>query len=275
MSGFLKGIRVGSGLAIERHTVGVADAGAAEEIEGGTDGQVHATLTDAVDGLEIFDGACSAGVGGGQGRPVSDFLDQPDIDAGAEAFDIDGVDEELGAEGGEGMEGIGTEGDFGEVLPAVGDHPVLSVAEATAEVEDDAGSTDETLEGVETIPIDPALMKDPGGDDDVGCTGIEPGTGIVGMDTAAVLEAAGPGAEGLVGGGFVAGAEGDDMAALELVLAIELGEPGWGLIGFEAGADALTGIGEGTTHDLDDASTAEIDAGSEHGVKLRGRAMAH
>jgi ferric-dicitrate binding protein FerR (iron transport regulator) len=54
-----------------------------------------------------------------------------------------------------------------------------------------------------------------------------------------------------------------------------LGEPGWGLIGFEAGADALTGIGEGTTHDLDDASTAEIDAGSEHGVKLRGRAMAH
>lgn len=260
---------------IERHAVGVTHPGAAEQIEGGTDGQVHAPPSDPVHGFEVLDGTGSAGVGDGERRPVGEFLDEGDINAGAEAFDIDGMDEEFGAEVGEGFEGMGSQAQFGEVLPAVGNDPVLVVAQAAAEVEDDPGATDEAFQFAEAIPIDPALAEDPGGDDDVGSAGIEPGAGIVGMDAAAELEATGPGAEGFAGGGFVAGPEGNDVAAIELVLAIEVGEPGGGLIGFKAGTDALTGIGEGATHDLDDSSTAEIDAGSEHGGKLRGQGMAH
>lgn len=99
----------------------------------------------------------------------------------------------------------------------------------------------------------------------MGGPGIEPVPGVGGLDAAAVLEPAWPCPEGLAGCGLVSGAEGDDVTAGQAILSVAGGEPGRGLLGFEVGADASAGIGEGSPHDLDDAASAEVDARSEHG----------
>jgi hypothetical protein len=272
---FHRGLGTGCGPAIERDAVGVTHAGSAEEIEGGADGEVDAAAADPMDGFEVVEGAGAAGVGHGDGRPIGEMLDEGVIDAGAKPFHIDGMDQELGAGIGKGMEGVGAEGDIGELLPAIGHDPVLAVADPATEIEHDAGSADPAVELIEAFPVDAAVAEDPGSEDHMGGTGGEPVGGIVGMNAAAVLEASGPGGEGFAGGLFVAGAESDDMAAVEKVVAVQPCEPCGRLIGLEPGSDTGAGVGEGASHDLDDASTAEVNAGSEHGWRIPGLGDAH
>ena len=49
--------------AIECQAVGVADAGAAEEIEGATDGEIDPPTSEAFDGFQVFQRLGTAGVG--------------------------------------------------------------------------------------------------------------------------------------------------------------------------------------------------------------------
>jgi len=251
---------------VEGDAVGVADAGTAEEVEGAADGEVDAALADPFDGFEVLERAGPTGVGGGEWGPDGEFLDEGLVDAVAEAFDVDCVDEELGTGLREAGECFRAEADVGELLPTVGDDPVGAVTESATEVEHEAVATDQPGEFVDALPVNDAVAEDPGSDDHVGGAGVEPIAGIGGLDAAAVLESAGPCAEGFAGGGLVSWAEGDDVAASEAILPIARGEPGRRLGGFEVGADAGAGVGEGAPHDLDDAASAEVDARSEHGA---------
>lgn len=104
----------------------------------------------------------------------------------------------------------------------------------------------------------------------MGGPGIEPGLGVVGTDPAAVLQSAGPGPERLAGCQVITGSERDDVSASEIIRPIQLREPAWGAFRDEVGPDALPGIAQGATHDLDDLSVAEIDAGTKHGRRLQG-----
>lgn len=265
----IRGIRgllglMGSMVAVEGEAVLVADAGAAEEVEGGADGEVDAALAEAVDVFEVLEGAGAAGVGDGDGGGLGEELDEVMVDAKAEAFLVHGVDEEFGAGLGEVLEGGLVDFELGEGLPTVGDHEVGVVAAATAQVEDQSLAADGADEVGEAGLVQVAIAKDPGGDDDVGGAGVEPGAGVVGVDTAADVEAAGVGGEGVVGGLVIAGAEHDDMAAGEAVVAVALGEPGGGSIGFETGDGVGAGIGEGATDDLDHLAAAQVDAGTKH-----------
>ena len=253
---------------VEGDAVRVADAGTTEEVEGAADGEVDAALADPFDGFEVLERAGPTGIGGGEGGPDSEFLDEGLVNAVAEAFDVDRMDEELGTGLREAGECFRAEADVGELLPTVGHDPVGAVAESATEVEDEAIATDQLGKFVDALPVDDALAEDPGSDDHVGGAGVEPVAGIGCLDAAAVLESAGPGAEGFAGGGLVSGPEGDDVAAGEAILAIARGEPARGLGSFEVGADARAGVGEGAPYDLDDAASAEVDARSEHGATL-------
>lgn len=134
------GLGVGSnrsgGLLAERivkvDTLAVGDAGAAENIEGGADGEVDAIAAEVGDRLEVFERTRSAGIGGGDAGPTGEFFDEFLVDAVAEAFDIDGMDEELVAMIGELGERFGAESDVGELLPTVRDDEVFAVAFAAA-----------------------------------------------------------------------------------------------------------------------------------------------
>lgn len=186
------------------------------------------------------------------------------VDALAEAFDIDGVDEEFVAVVGEHAEGLHVAAEVGEFLPAVGDDEEVFVALAAGEVEDQALAADGGDEFAEPGPIETAFAEDPGGDDEVAGAGVEPLFGIGNIDSAADLEAAGPRGKGFAGGGVVAGAEHDHVAAAEVVLAVEFGEPGGGAFGNEVRVEARAGVGESAADDLFDASFVKIDAGPKH-----------
>ena len=118
-------------LAVEVEAVLVTDAGAAEEIEGGADGEVDAALAEAVDVFEVLERAGAAGVGDGDGGGFGEQLDEVGVDAEAEAFLVHGVDEEFGAGLGEELEGGTVDLELGEGLPAVGDDEISVVASET------------------------------------------------------------------------------------------------------------------------------------------------
>src|SRR5262245_48214192 len=82
---------------VKRHGVGVAHPGAAKDVQRRSDRQIDATASQPCDVLQVCQGVCAAGVGCGNSSPCGEFFDQFTIDTAAEAFDIDGVDEELGA----------------------------------------------------------------------------------------------------------------------------------------------------------------------------------
>lgn len=152
--------RDSSGL-VERHAVGISDAGSAEQVESAPDRQVDAAPADPLDGLEILKRTGAAGVGGGNWRPRSELLDEWFVNAVAEAFHIHGVDEELGTGSGEPGECLGAEADVGELLPTIGHHPVGAVPESATEVKDEPVASDEPGQFVDALPVDDALAEGP------------------------------------------------------------------------------------------------------------------
>ena len=88
-------------LPVPCEAVGVADAGATEDIEGAADGDVDAPLAEVVSALEVGHGAGPSGVGDGAALPCSEEGEQFLVHACAFPFHVGGVDEEFGAEGGE------------------------------------------------------------------------------------------------------------------------------------------------------------------------------
>jgi len=256
---------------VEFDAFGVGHPAASENIEGAADGEIDLAAADLLDGLEVGQRAGAARVRDGKRATPGEETDQPGVDAPAKALDIDGVDEEFGAKRRHPPEDFGSEFEVREILPAVGHDPVAIVADPATEIEDQTPGTDESRKFGQPVPIDASLAEDPRGDDDVGRTRVEPSTGIVGIDSAAELESAGPGGQGVAGGLVVAGSQGNDMSAAEIVASVEIGKPAGGVRCLEIGADAGAAIGERAPDDLDDFAAPEINARSEHGRTLAGR----
>ena len=141
------------------------------------------------------------------------------------AFHIHGVHEVFSTTVGEGFQGRLVDGQLGEVLPAVGDHPVLAIALAAGEVEHEAFAADGFYERGEAFGIETTFAENPRGDDDLRRAGIEPAGGVIGIHAAAELESAGEGGKGFARSGFIAEAKLDDMPATQVVLAIQLRVP--------------------------------------------------
>ena len=102
--------------------------------------------------------------------------------------------------------------------------------------------------------------------------GVEPGGGIAFTDATAELQAAGPCGECLAGGGFISGAEFDDVAAGEVVFAKTSGEPFGRMFGDKILGGAGTVVAEGAADDLFHLALVEVDARAEsgHGKRICG-----
>ena len=197
-------------------------------------------------------------------------MHEGEVDAGLLALDVDGVHEVFGATGGKGFQGGFVDGHFGEVLPAIGDDPVLAIALAAGKVEHKAFAADGFYERGKAVGIEAAFAKYPRSDDDVRGTGIEPTSSVIGIHAAAELEAAGECSEGFARGGFIAGAQLDDVAAAQVILAIQLGVPRSGAVGNKVGLRPFRAIRKRAADNLFHPTFVQIDAGAEHGGRVRG-----
>jgi len=259
-------------LLVPCEAVRVADAGAAEDVEGAADGDIDATVAEVVSALEVVERAGTSGVGDGAAVPLAEEGEQFLVHACAFPFHVSGVDEEFGAEGSQQAERFVSDGEAGGRLPAVHeDAPAAVRFPAAGEVDDErcrAGGAAELGEAVRQERS--VCSEEPRRDDDVGGSGGEPCGGVFRVDAAAELEAARPCGEGSAGRGFIALAEHDDVAACEVVLPVEIRvEFRWVI------ADEIRGWGgaivlERATDDLFDAAVVEVDAGSEAGHGGRG-----
>ena len=93
---------------------------------------------------------------------------------------------------------------------------------------------------------------------------IEPPCGILGCNAAAKLHPARPGGKGLFGGMIVARPQLDDVAAREIIGAVEFGKPGGRLFRDKIGGDGLRlAVVQGRTDNLLHHPVMEIDARSE------------
>ena len=77
--------------------------------------------SEAIDELEVLEGASSAGVGHRDRRPLAQHLHEVLLDARLLALDIHSVNEELDAVLRKVLEGLGAEGVGSELLPPIGD----------------------------------------------------------------------------------------------------------------------------------------------------------
>lgn len=93
-----------SQLTVEGDALFVTHAVAAEDVEGGTDGKVHAAMTGFSNLLQIFQGPCATRIGGRDGGPLAEAFHEFQVDALTKAFDIDGVDQKFIAGVGERLE---------------------------------------------------------------------------------------------------------------------------------------------------------------------------
>lgn len=128
-----------------------AERFSAEEIEGAADGDVHVALREAVDGFQVGKGGSAAGVGERAVRPAAEKTHELGVDALAESFDVGGVDEEFGAEGGELIEGLVVELEVGERLPAVHGNDPAVLGAAAGEVDHEFFGRYEMGEFFETL----------------------------------------------------------------------------------------------------------------------------
>ena len=118
--------------------------------------------------------------------------DQFAVNAAAEPFDINSVNQELCARVGQFLRRfcrlIAT---VGELLPAVRHHEVVLVAPAAAQVQDEMLLPDRGHEASEVPPIHLPFAEDVGGDNHMRCPGVQPCARVVEVDPAADLQAAG------------------------------------------------------------------------------------
>lgn len=96
--------------------------------------------------------------------------------------------------------------------------------------------------------------------------GVDPLPGVLVRDAAADLQGAGPGGQGLPGGGLVPGPEHDDVGAGERAVPVEPGEVGGRMRGDEVGPEGGGGaLVQGPAHDLLHLPRVQVYAGAEDG----------
>ena len=78
--------------SVECDAIAVADAGSAEDIEGGANGEVDSALADVGDVFEVLEGSGTAGVGGREWGVVGEEGDEVKVRPLLLSFYIDGVD---------------------------------------------------------------------------------------------------------------------------------------------------------------------------------------
>ena len=135
------------------------------------------------------------------------------INAGLFTFHIHCVHEEFGTTGGELAQDGFVQGHFGEGLPTIGHHPIPATAQATGKIQHQPLGADGLGQRGKASLIQSPFVEHPGGDDYVGCPGIEPAGGVVEIDAAADLESTGISGEGFPRFGFIAGAKLDHVPA--------------------------------------------------------------
>src|ERR1043166_314200 len=102
---------------VEGDDVGVLHAGPAENIQRAADRQIDPPPAEARDLLEVGQGSGTTGVGGWDRCPLAEILHQRRVDTAAQALHIDGVDQELVAVASESFQRVGTDFQFGKLLP--------------------------------------------------------------------------------------------------------------------------------------------------------------
>ena len=80
---------------VKGDSVGVADPGAAEDVQSGADGEIQFAAADLFNPAEIFQRSGTAGVSGGDRYILTQKANQVGIYAPAETFDVGRVDEEF------------------------------------------------------------------------------------------------------------------------------------------------------------------------------------
>jgi thiazole synthase len=256
-------------LAIKGDGIGVTNTCTTKNIQSRADGKVNFTAAKASDFLKVGQGIGTAGIGDRERRPFGQVLNEVAVNTCAQALHINGVDQEFGATGGELTKGFASQCNIGELLPAVGDDEIIAATAAATEINHETVPADGLHEGFEASPIHGAIAENPGSDNDMRGTVIKKADCIIEIDATANLEAAGKGAKGSAGGVLVAGAEHDDMAAFESVLAVEFGVIDAGAVRDEIGAWS-GGIGERAADDLFHLAFVEINAGAEHQTMITG-----
>ena len=200
----------------------------------------------------------------------SEGLHESEVDAGLLALDIDGVHKVFSATGGKGFQGGFVDGHFGEILPAIGDNPILAVALAAGKIEHKAFAADSFYQHGKPVGIEATFAEYPRGDDDVRGAGIKPTSSVIGIHAAAELETAGENGEGFARSDFIAGAKLDDVAAAQVILAIQLGVPRSRAVGNKVGLRPFRAIRKRAADNLFHPTLVQIDAGAEHDGRLRG-----
>ena len=205
-------LRVLAIFSIKRHGVFVAHAVAAEDVERGADGEVDPPLAKRGDTLQILHRLGSAGVGGGDGAVLGDESDEIFVDPLAKPLDVDAMNEKFVAALGQTAQRVGVDAEVGESLPTIGNDEVIAVAPAAAEVDDEPRLAKRLAELVESTLIELAVAKEPRGNDNVRCPGIDPFGRVVGRDAAADLQPTWPCGECLACGIVVSLTQLDDVA---------------------------------------------------------------
>lgn len=99
-SGYISPVHVHSLLfLVPGHHLVKTHALAAKNVQGTSNRQIYFSPTEVLDQLQIGNGATAAGVGDGDAAPLAQLGDELVVDAALQAFDVGGVDEELGAVG--------------------------------------------------------------------------------------------------------------------------------------------------------------------------------
>ena len=112
---------------IKRHRVGVAHAGAAENVQRRPDGQVNLSLPQSRDLLQIMQRVRAAGVSCWNGRPATEFFDQFAVNTVAQTLHVRRMNQEFGAAPGEFLQRLRCDGQFRELLPAIGDDKIFTL----------------------------------------------------------------------------------------------------------------------------------------------------
>ena len=199
-----------------------------------------------------------------------DQLNERLIDPLAKALDIDAVNEEFVAVLGQVAQRVSVDAEIREGLPAIGDDEVVAIAFAATEVDDEPRLSKRLAKLTEPTLIESAVAKEPRGDDDVRCPGIDPFGGVVGRDAAADLQSVRPGGECLASGFVVPLAQLDDVASTKVVAAVQFGEPSGRFFRDEIGAERVgLVVVDGASDDLFHPAVMQVDARPKHRRSLR------